>query len=631
MFKRISITGLITILILSFLTPVLYSQDYYNYYDEGVALLKGGDWIKAINKWMAGKTMLMAEGKADPRLGLAFIELITKRELEHFYAQASDMYMWGFSTEEYDRFGDVILQEGNRILPLVRDADNEEWKEAIKKDVSKVPFLIKKFWLGKDPTPTTTANERLLEHWKRIAFARDNYIRGDTTPYGTDDRGLIYVKYGEPQRTTSMLLGNNDAELAFWVTAADRRRDINSLFNTYPEVEIWIYGNLDLYQPVLYIFGRATGMPFHLYHGIEEFIPSKAYNNRFVMSFGGRYIAPGTFIQLMLYDDLRLVDYKFESRYNEIATIVGSPQMLNVNVLRGLRDRFKAEDASDPIKKFAPKEKSEYEFMINEVKMNNTIVRLLDENNVPKLAVLAISYPKYMSEDAKLTHTLIIRDNELNEITRFTDVPSDQTDNTSVFYLEHSDPDYNYTIGSMVPPPPPVPQDTVIANQVPRARYPSIGKETFENIVPLNINEEKLEASDLVYGVELPQTESAVDFPFPVLPTKQISKGDPLVVYFELYHLYLDNNSKSSYEIKFKVKEIEKDDKSLLDRFKPGFGSKTVMSQDSKFDAASRTVKDRIAFNISELEAGRYEFSIEVKDLVSKEKVERKGEFRVVK
>ncbi|MCP4725138.1 MAG: hypothetical protein GY863_08885, partial [bacterium] len=317
------------------------------------------------------------------------------------------------------------------------------------------------------------------------------------------------------------------------------------------------------------------------------------------------------------------------TRYNEIANILSSPSFQNPKVLRGVRDRFKADDAHDPVKKDIPKEKSEYEFMINEVSMKNTVVRQLDESNKPIITVFVISYPRYMSEGAELTHSLIIRDNKLNEVSRFTDTPEDQADNTSVFTLDHTDPGYEYTIGSMVPPP--VRADTLLEGQAPRYNYPSIGKELVENIIPLNPDEEKLEVSDLVYGIEPPESRSVSDLPFPVLPVRQISATDPLAVYFELYHLYLDRDNQSRYEVKFKVTQIEKDSKSLLDKFKPGFKSKTVMSQDNRFTAASRTVKDKISFNISDLQPGRYEFSIEVKDLISNDKVERKGEFRVVK
>jgi GWxTD domain-containing protein len=52
-----------------------------------------------------------------------------------------------------------------------------------------------KFWLRWDPTPTTVANERLDEHQRRVQHAEDNFTSSN---FLWDDRGRIYIKYGEP-------------------------------------------------------------------------------------------------------------------------------------------------------------------------------------------------------------------------------------------------------------------------------------------------------------------------------------------------------------------------------------------------------------------------------------------------
>ena len=53
------------------------------------------------------------------------------------------------------------------------------------------------FWAAKDPTPTTPENEFYDEHQRRVAYAAENF---HTSRYGYlwDDRGEIYVRYGEP-------------------------------------------------------------------------------------------------------------------------------------------------------------------------------------------------------------------------------------------------------------------------------------------------------------------------------------------------------------------------------------------------------------------------------------------------
>ncbi len=57
-------------------------------------------------------------------------------------------------------------------------------------------IFIRNLWNSKDPTPTTDLNERLIEHFRRIRFAHENFP--DIIPPYYDDRGKVYVKYGKP-------------------------------------------------------------------------------------------------------------------------------------------------------------------------------------------------------------------------------------------------------------------------------------------------------------------------------------------------------------------------------------------------------------------------------------------------
>jgi GWxTD domain-containing protein len=52
-----------------------------------------------------------------------------------------------------------------------------------------------RFWREKDPDLTTELNERLLEHYGRVWFARRNF--GDSA-YPWDQRGAVYIRYGQP-------------------------------------------------------------------------------------------------------------------------------------------------------------------------------------------------------------------------------------------------------------------------------------------------------------------------------------------------------------------------------------------------------------------------------------------------
>ena len=61
--------------------------------------------------------------------------------------------------------------------------------------------FIEQFWLRRDPTPGTPENEFKEEHYRRIAFANDNFTAG--IPGWKTDRGMIYMRYGPPDAIDS--------------------------------------------------------------------------------------------------------------------------------------------------------------------------------------------------------------------------------------------------------------------------------------------------------------------------------------------------------------------------------------------------------------------------------------------
>ncbi|HTS62837.1 MAG TPA: GWxTD domain-containing protein [Candidatus Acidoferrales bacterium] len=61
--------------------------------------------------------------------------------------------------------------------------------------------FIENFWLRRDPTPDTVENEFKEEHYRRIAYANENFASG--IPGWKTDRGRIYITYGPPDEKES--------------------------------------------------------------------------------------------------------------------------------------------------------------------------------------------------------------------------------------------------------------------------------------------------------------------------------------------------------------------------------------------------------------------------------------------
>jgi GWxTD domain-containing protein len=67
--------------------------------------------------------------------------------------------------------------------------------------------FIEQFWLRRAPDPNRGANEFREEHYRRIAFANDNFASG--IPGWKTDRGRIYIMYGAPAEIEDHSGGEN--------------------------------------------------------------------------------------------------------------------------------------------------------------------------------------------------------------------------------------------------------------------------------------------------------------------------------------------------------------------------------------------------------------------------------------
>jgi GWxTD domain-containing protein len=80
------------------------------------------------------------------------------------------------------------------VVYIITDEEKKAFK-VLQTDEEREAF-IEQFWFRRDPTPDTEENEYREEHYRRIAYANDNFASG--IPGWKADRGMIYIKYGAP-------------------------------------------------------------------------------------------------------------------------------------------------------------------------------------------------------------------------------------------------------------------------------------------------------------------------------------------------------------------------------------------------------------------------------------------------
>ncbi len=75
--------------------------------------------------------------------------------------------------------------------------------------------LFRKFWEKRDPTPGTPQNEQMEEYYRRVEYTNLQFTT--QRPGWMNDRGLVYIKYGEPDEIIRNLIPRNQKPYEIWI------------------------------------------------------------------------------------------------------------------------------------------------------------------------------------------------------------------------------------------------------------------------------------------------------------------------------------------------------------------------------------------------------------------------------
>lgn len=592
--------------------PASAAEDYFA---PGDSLARAGDWQAALELWQEGWRTLQKNSKSDPRIAFAFIALATQEKDSSRYTVATEMYDWAFSYEFLVSHEAAIEQELARLAPIIDTTTAGMWQALLQSRDASLGERIKRFWRFQDPTPSTIRNERLIEHWERIAKARKELAFGRYSIYGTDDRGLIYVKYGEPDRGFAINLGEG------------------KMF-PQPRCEIWFYAGLNAENEVYFIFdekGRQVD-------SIEDIIDQVGK-----VAGGGYHMRQGAVgaakLQLVYYKEIMGLHPDFARRFEEVETLLERTviqaeqlrQSVNVQAIQqallATRNRFRVEDREFSARNFAPPSRSRVDEALEPIPIFTTMGRFLDRNNLPILRFVTFAFPEGLSgvtefdllenresPDYRLAYTLLVHDSHFVELQR---VPVRQLaafDNTAVATIRHLPQQDHYSFAVEA-----FPTESSAGELQPIAA----SHNEFSRIDLLDADPAHFEVSDLIIGIAPPDDLRPGTLPFPVVPTQNIWQPDMLQVYLEVYHLSPGDAAAAGFTIDFSVARIEK----IGDRIK----RKEAVASAFSFQSAGPTAKESFAIDISNLKPARYELSVEITNRASGEKKQRTREFEVMK
>lgn len=396
-------------------------------YHQGLEQLYRGQVEEALDTW---ETNYSEESRVDARIGFEYIRIITEREFNDRFETATEMYYKALMNGSGTNSRIAVRQEIERLKAIVGDGIYRQWTEWWEQENSRqLRSDIRGFWIQLDPTPARTVNERLIEHWQRIAVARERFTKNSSTIFGTDERAMIFVRYGEPDRVQNGLITLQELDVKPWLQRQIIRRDNRRSDHTetgrpenepempqlqeeslefviydyhrYPEFEVWFYDEIavESNEPVPFLFGtNARTDQFELVSSVEDFIPETAFNtsvfeDRDMATFTRAGITPAIILQMLYYEQLSSVDSFFEERLNSLRDDILEQGR---EAFSGLDLQFRDESASLVRQRVsaAPRQISTIESHVPAIPLDVYQYRFLDEEQNPYIVTFLESNPR---------------------------------------------------------------------------------------------------------------------------------------------------------------------------------------------------------------------------------------------
>ena len=588
----IKILGLI--LLLQPAADVLENPDEKALLSKGAKLEAEGQYEKALQVW--GQALGTLETPSFT-IGRAYIRLVAKQNMESYYQTASVLYNWGLSAQEVAPNADALAAEIKMLQPLASSSDYEQWQTLLKSGDPILYEQLQQFWQDRDPTLTTTYNERLIEHWQRIAHAKQHFTRDDDPPYGTDDRGIYWVRYGSPDRKYEgrIQIGRGDVTRVCSILScnSDVMSDAVLELHSTPDYEVWIYDkpNENMKYNLVLIFGDDPSSGFGRINVLEDFIPSGAFtfSNRFA-TFSLRSgssvsasekMSPGMVLQWLYYEHLSTRDVYFGSQFGrmnlEWNSVSPDP---NFGKFAGLSLKQDIQVQTRKNMRQAPEEVSTYEKTFPSIPLEVYQYRLFDEQGNPIFATFLESNPQQVfvndlaaNQDSMFTddsmsvnqafsnyelyHGLQIRNQEGEVISQSrvaTTLVLDSTNtepSTTVFRVPHLSEQASAKVYAELHNRHPR-SAPIVETPFPKSLRGQ-GKTKLQQPDPLPNIPDQLQMGDLILGHQMQKDSSNILFPFVVANDRVIPADENLAVHVEIYNLQGSPNNVTRFQLSYEI------------------------------------------------------------------------------
>ncbi len=653
--KLLSSTVLIfwSLLFFIFALEVEAQTQVEDYYEEGIQLYESGEIGPALQLWIDAFNSIEDSSQIDPRIGSAFIEIVVKNQLQDLYQASSVIYYWALSSKGTGDLRDFLKTEILKSEAIFDEFEFNRLKRDMETNPYEVAFEVLQKWVSMDPTPESRTNERLIEHWERIIYSKNLFNKANNTVFGTDDRALTYIKYGNPEIIRKGRLDYNSGIIYSSVATVLNPTDKevkklmeNILANYYAaEYEVWVYPFLSPDGRFVKVFGeKYTTRSFQEIDVITDFIPEYAFNRlRGVSTPGGTY-TPGFFLLYNYLHQFGAYDSYFSDQYSELNEILALPSN-QVNSRRIYTDgswvfprvRTAAADMNR-IFAGAPVSKSVYLDSLDNVEVKVKEYQYFNENGTPKTLFVMNSYPMalmldYMAKqkrvdlsDYGLKHSVFLtEDNGQNpgKLIQEPSVPALSKGMVhpaqTIFEISGEERRYTQFVFSVQV------FDKLESNKPGDNLLPKSLKAVGRNndIIPAERKRiEKFDISEIMIGYQIDETNYEDEVPFIVAIDNKIPSFSNLFIHFQVINMEKNSEEKVDLRVELNVKK-KRSGLGIFRRDK-------INSISVSYDDNLTQIRESLEFELVDRDADSYELTLEFLDINSGNRITRKIDFELV-
>ena len=540
-----------------------------------------------------------------------------------FFVQNENRIASVYYFQALDDLNEIVASEMYRdLIDIISDKEKDEYNDARTVDQKKV--FLRKFWKSRDPSPTTEYNERLVEHYRRLNYAKTFFGLKQTKGY--DDRGRIYIKHGEPDQIAKIEGNFGLRDNATWLY---RRSPDDFIFHFVKKTTAYFiafrlsdavigseYGRaFDIQQDP----GNSESSTIQVAAELSEFYKELLMNRA--------EIAPLYFQmanELPSFNDPEYLIQEMNTNYAMEEQRILEPAI----TIGQSTDTYEPDMGSDPLDYYY----YTADFMAMNANSNVNIYYGLPVSELEfkrDIVGVAVNYES----------TFAVFDQEWNEVKRVYNKRN---------YQLQEEPNKNDKGMMMV--------DRQVMNLPPGEYHYSVNVRDLGNdhlgiykgdfdvthYTPGEFNVSQIVLASSINEMQEGQRPGKFtrgNLNVMPLPSRTFRQDQPVFVYYEIYYLTEDSDGKMRYNVDFTI-EADKLDRNIASKVFASFGKLVGQSQDKgkitltfdKEGAPNMAAQvEWISIDISDSPPGDYKLNVVVTDAVSGNKITRDNMFYITK